>query len=574
MNLIRFLFRYSPRFVLLSALIGVAGGFASTAVLTIINEHLRGVAQGENVGLFITLCFVILFANLIARLLIAGLSQWSAFDLRLQLGRLWIKTPLRELETKGAGRLMSAVTNDVARLADSMQILPGLCIDIAVIASCLVYLGYLSWWMLLVLIVFIVFVLVTRHYPQSKCDQLLRQAHGHGEQMMIAFNALLSGIKELKMNRRRWSGFYTGELYEASSKFRDKHYKAELIFGFVRGYSEIIYFMFVGILIFLAAGEGRLSMEVVIGFSVTLLYMKTNIDHILGNIALIKTAQVALANLNSLGVVDNRASITLSGLQLRASREALSEKLAEDAMLRDDVPPVIRKELVLKGVAYNYEGVVDESKFAVEPIDLTIQANELLFVIGGNGSGKTTFGKILCGLYSPTAGTIEVDGTVIDDENRAWYSQHFAAVFSDSYLFDKLYDYGGLACDERLVAEYLRELRLEDKVSIVQGRFSTTALSQGQRKRLALLTAYMENRPLYLFDEWAADQDPEFREFFYRTILKRLKAEGKTIIVITHDDRYFDTADRILKFDFGKMRPYRVDAQPKIANAVAAPQPT
>jgi putative ATP-binding cassette transporter len=86
-----------------------------------------------------------------------------------------------------------------------------------------------------------------------------------------------------------------------------------------------------------------------------------------------------------------------------------------------------------------------------------------------------------------------------------------------------------------------------------EGAFSTLALSQGQRKRLALLTAYLEDRPIYLFDEWAADQDPQFKEIFYHHLLPELRARNKTVLVITHDDRYYDVADRLIKLDYGKL---------------------
>jgi putative ATP-binding cassette transporter len=90
-------------------------------------------------------------------------------------------------------------------------------------------------------------------------------------------------------------------------------------------------------------------------------------------------------------------------------------------------------------------------------------------------------------------------------------------------------------------------------VTIRNGQFSTTALSQGQRKGLALMTAYLEDRPFYLFDEWAADQDPHFKEIFYTQLLPELRSRVKSVLVITHDDKYFGLADRIVKLDYGKI---------------------
>jgi putative pyoverdin transport system ATP-binding/permease protein len=208
--------------------------------------------------------------------------------------------------------------------------------------------------------------------------------------------------------------------------------------------------------------------------------------------------------------------------------------------------------LELSHINHTYRG--DEQSFHLGPIDLKVAGGQLVFIIGGNGSGKSTLAKLLTGLYIPELGEIKLNDQTITNENREWYRQHFAVVFADFFLFDKLLGLGQDATKLDTEAQrYLQLLQIEHKVQVKDGVLSTTNLSQGQRKRLALLTAYLEDRPIYLFDEWAADQDPLFRDIFYQQLLPQLKERGKLIFAISHDDRYFAVADRLIKLDYGQV---------------------
>jgi putative pyoverdin transport system ATP-binding/permease protein len=193
-----------------------------------------------------------------------------------------------------------------------------------------------------------------------------------------------------------------------------------------------------------------------------------------------------------------------------------------------------------------------EQGFKLGPIDLNMRSGELIFIVGSNGSGKSTLAKLITGLYTPRSGQISLNGEPITEANVEWYRQHFATTFADAYLFDSYLGFDNPQLD-REVGKYLQEFQLDQKVSVNNGVLSTTSLSQGQRKRLALLTAFLEDRPIYLFDEWASDQDPTFREIFYEQMLIQLKNRGKLVIVITHDDRYFHLADRILQLNYGRV---------------------
>ena len=140
------------------------------------------------------------------------------------------------------------------------------------------------------------------------------------------------------------------------------------------------------------------------------------------------------------------------------------------------------------------------------------------------------------------------NGKALGTDDRDDYRQLFTTVFADYYLFDDLLKAETVPAEAE---RYLERLEVAHKVSIKDGGFTTTDLSSGQRKRLALMAAWLEGRPILVFDEWAADQDPAFRQIFYTELLPDLRRLGKTIVVISHDDRYFGSADQLVRLRHG-----------------------
>ena len=210
-------------------------------------------------------------------------------------------------------------------------------------------------------------------------------------------------------------------------------------------------------------------------------------------------------------------------------------------------------EITLDAVTYAYPVSDGETGFRVGPISATFRAGEISFITGGNGSGKSTLIDLLTGLKPIDAGTISVDGRVVEPQDLQAYRDHFATVLSGYHLFHVLYGIGEIPANE--ADSLLADLEIGDKVSIADGAFSTIELSQGQRKRLALVAALLERKPILVLDEWAADQDPYFRAVFYEKLLPRLKEQGKIVICITHDDRWFNRADRVYHMHEGRLVP-------------------
>jgi ABC-type siderophore export system fused ATPase/permease subunit len=180
-----------------------------------------------------------------------------------------------------------------------------------------------------------------------------------------------------------------------------------------------------------------------------------------------------------------------------------------------------------------------------------VNPGDVVFLTGGNGSGKSTLLKLLTGLYVPDSGRILAGDDPVTRDNIQGYREMFSAIFSDFHLFRRLY--GLLGTDETAVAGLLHQMQLDHKVEFKDDRFSNLELSSGQRKRLALVVSLLEDRPILVFDELAADQDPQFRRFLYEELLATLKREGRTVIAATHDDRYFHVADKVVKLEYGRV---------------------
>ncbi len=344
--------------------------------------------------------------------------------------------------------------------------------------------------------------------------------------------AITDGNKELKLHAGRRGAFLDGSLGETSS--RAEHYTSlgSMLDAATGGWSQLVFFASVGAVLFVLPRVVTMSPEAKTGYVLTMLYMMVPIDVTLG--VLIPgavRAEIALRKIEHLGIS--------------------LEKVSRETPTREPRPAGWSR-LDLVGATHTFTSERDNETFELGPIDLTLHAGEVVFIIGGNGSGKTTLAKLITALYLAEKGEVRLDGVPVTDANRDAYRQHFTAVFSDFYLFDSLLGLEAPELDDR-AREYLAKLHLDGKVEIKGGALSTLGLSQGQRKRLALLTAYLEDRSIYLFDEWAADQDPLFKHTFYYQLIPELKARGKTVLVISHDDHYYHLADRVIKLESGKV---------------------
>lgn len=535
MNLITFLLRTSWSVVALAILAGVISGLSSAGLIALINTAVnRAGASGMTLAWgFAGLCLVVLVTRIVSEVLLTHLGQGTIFTLHMHLSRQILATSLRHLETLGAHRLLATLTDDVEAIADAFIWFPVLCINSAMVVGCLAYMGWLSWSLLLVVLGMMALGIVSYRVPQRRAVRSLWLAREENDRLYHHFRAQTEGVKELKLHRARRQAFLSHVLQATATAFRHHTVVGMAIYAVARSWGHLLFYVVIGLLLFALPVLSDPAPQTITGYTLSLLYMMTPVASILNALPDMGRANVALKKVEALGL-----------------------SLAAHATEGDGSPPCSApvsswERLEVLGVTYTYYREKEDRSFILGPVDLTFQAGELVFLIGGNGSGKTTLAKLLVGLYVPEAGEMRLHGQPVTDTNREFYRQHFSVVFSDFYLFESLLGLDTAKLDAQ-ARDYLIQLQLNHKVQVEDGRLSTLDLSQGQRKRLALLTAYLEDRSFYVFDEWAADQDPLFKQFFYLQLLPELKARDKTVLVITHDDQYFHLADRCLKMEEGQ----------------------
>ena len=545
MRFILFLMRSSWRTVLMAGACGICSGAGSAALISLINHRLNGGGSrfSSSAWWFVSLVVVVLASSLVSQLLLQRLAQKVIYDMRIHICKQVLAAPLRSVEKTGSSRIMASFTEDIGAITGAFLNVPTLCINLTIIVSCLAYLAWISSpSLLLFLIAFLIMAIVTTQILQRKAQGYLKTSRENWEELMGHIRALIDGAKELRLHGRRRHAFVSAMFGPAALLLRRNSNVGLGIYSVSSSWSQVLYFIFIGAILFGLTGRSSI---VLISYTLTLLYMRGPIILLLNIYPLFGRASISLKKMEDLG-------LSLSSFRREEFYETKEEQLSDWMRLQ------------LSGVMFTYSDL--DHSFVLGPVDLALHPGEIVFMLGGNGSGKTTFAKLLTGLYAPDAGEVRLGDITITDENRDSYRQHFSVVFSDFYLFDRLLGLDSPDLDET-ARKYLIKLQLDHKVEVKGGALSTTRLSQGQRKRLALLTAYLEDKPIYVFDEWAADQDPLFRDVFYLLLLPDLKARGKAVLVITHDDRYFYAADRVIKLNYGKVEYDEPAAYPQKALA-------
>jgi cyclic peptide transporter len=518
-----------PRLLLLSILSGVA----NMAVIVLITSSIDSEVELKYLVFYYLLTIgLYLLGRRFVQVNLVRVTMEIIYNLRVQLVDKILHTSYQKFEQIDRGRVYTTLNDDVGTIGESANMLVLLITSFFTAAGAFLYLSFIAFWAT-VLTVGLILTLTTLYFFVSRStNKYYEEARDTRNVFMRLINGMMDGYKEISLQKNKREAFKT-DVTESAGAYRNKMTTASVRFVNASIVGETVLIALLGTVAFafptLFPG---IKSYTLMSFIIVMLYLIGPVNTIMSYIPAVMRLRIAWRRIQGF------------------LKDIPVPVVAKNNLYLPVIPVV--NQFRAEGLKFQYKNGNGQHAFMVGPINLEVKRGEIIFIIGANGSGKTTLAKLLTGLYTPDQGRFTVNGQPIDP---AQIGEHFSAIFSPVHLFEKLYN---VDTDHRSedIKRFLKRLHLEQKVEISNNKYSTIQLSGGQRKRLALLQCYLEDAPIFLFDEWAADQDPEYRLFFYRTLLPEMKNAGKVIIAITHDDHYFDVADKVWKMDQGKLLPY------------------
>lgn len=505
---------------------------------SVANPNIFGfeIAHAPFAAVFAAVCLFILLARSASQIMLTRLAIDVASDLRTRMYNRIAAAPLPVLERIGSPRMLAALTTDIPRIILGARLLPDLVVDLVMLVGMLGFLLILNPSVFTYVMACIAFGAATYQVPMLVGRRHFRNARQGFDDLQASMEGLIRGIKELKLNDWKRDAFFREVLLAHEARVRTSEKAGHTLVRAATNYGDLISFFVIGTIIFVLVNYRSIASDELVGIIMALLYITGPVAIVLNAIPQLSVAQVSLRRFGALFA-------QLPGEDLGTRQETV----------------LPWQEIRFEGVEYQHTGA-EGPGFRLGPIDLTLRKGEITFIVGGNGSGKSTLSKLITLHYVATAGVIRFGAQEVDSSSIGTLRQSIAAIYSDYHLFDRVLGLNGRHEVQSTVEHYLEALQLAHKVTFRDGFFSTLSLSDGQRRRLALLVALLDDKDLYLFDEWAADQDPSFKQVFYHEILPELKRRGKAIVAISHDDRYFDVADQVITLEDGHTNAHAANA--------------
>lgn len=537
MELLNFLRRESEKSLQSITVIAIISGLANAMLLAIVNLATSSNVTRGDVTKYFLLYIVSISLFIFTKQHVLKKSSILVEDiikkLRIRIANKIRRSDLLHLEETGTSEIFTRISQDAAQISQTVTYVGNAFQSAIMVLFSVIYIGFISIPAFLITLTSILLGIASYLRYRKVATDLLKESSKKESEFYGSLNELLLGFKELKVNQRKNDAVFEN-FREIAVESSD--YKLRAILKLIVSYiaSQSFFYVLLAFIIFLLPTYVDTENQDLVRISAAILFIIGPLESIISSFPILLTANVSATN--------------ISRLEARLS----SFNDATDTIANDEVsiqPTIFNDEIALNDVQFEYPKKDQNPQFAVGPVNLRIKKGMITFITGGNGSGKSTLLKLICGLYYPQRGFFSVDDKLINTFNYHNYRELFSIIFTDFHLFQKLY---GLSyCDQNVIDDLLTEMQIDKKTQVINGNITNIQLSTGQRKRLALVAAILEDKSVYIFDEVAADQDPQFKKYFYKVLLPKLKATGKTIIAVTHDEYFFDDCDFRYKIENG-----------------------
>ncbi len=524
--------------ILAGIILGVISGLLSFSFLAFFN-FMIGIIIMENYNevnrnyilVFVVIVLLFIWSRRAMSFTFIKYSQRLFWKLRMELLSIILKSNYTELD-KRRPEIHSALIHDIGTLTQASLNIIHFITSSVVLISCLAYMYYLSGVLFLITIITCVLGILVYLLGSRKSDVLFIQTRDLEDGFMKNFNAILNGFREIHMDNKKGLGIVAKNIEPISQRSFSNNTNAFV--GFLNNQitGQILFYILIASILLVFSVKLEIEGIIIVNFLFILLYVLGALEGIMVLIPSLVQARISFMRLTKL-------------------KEDLNASVVEFNVQNNEFNVQSFENIKISEIEFTYQ-LDNTENFQIGPISFILDKGDIVFIYGGNGSGKTTFIHSLLGLLKPDKGSIAFNNISLNESTYSSYKSMFAVVFNDYYLFDEFY--GNENFDQQKAKDYLTLFEIEEKVQVIENGFSTVDLSTGQRKRLALIAALLENKPIIVMDEWAADQDPYFRKKFYTEILSILKQDGFTILAITHDDVYYSYCDKLLKMEDGKLK--------------------
>ncbi|EDP6837818.1 multidrug ABC transporter permease/ATP-binding protein [Campylobacter lari] len=539
MGFLWILFQENKFKIILFFIFSIFTSILGVLTLVFINEFLLK-ANLENsiiIVYFMLLLLVFFASSSFVEFSLSIFGQNFIFKMQRRIVKQILDTNILSILNTTKAKILASLNNDVRSISFGLLKLPEFIQSSVLIICTSAYIAYLSLEIFFLCLVWIICVFLVDNFLMSKVYFYFKNARENDDALQKNYQNILQGHKELTLNPLRAKCYYENEFEKNALKKKKSSTMGNILHILSNNWSNSAMLALVGVEFYMALNYKFASLQSATTIALSILFLRAPLGAMIGSFPTLMMAKIALDKI----------------LNLNLENYTHEFKIGQSSKAW--------QKLYFKNVSFAYN-----EKFALKPINLELKKGECVFLIGKNGSGKSTFSMILAGLFTDFKGDIFLDNEKITKKNIYEYRSLISAIFSDFHLFEHILEDDKFSKED--LAYWLEILELNEKVEFIENTFNTIKLSAGQKKRLAMLNALLEKRDILILDEWAADQDPMFRKFFYTKLLPLLKQKGITIFAITHDDVYFDMADRILLAQNGQICELKGDIKELAKNAV------